>query len=170
MGAKSTKQRIEEILASRGEVLEGAAFTDTSEGVFVEGEIPLDSEEGSLLGIIRFAREPSEDTKQALEYAVQFENSSLEEIYSALREMQGRRESKFKNQCLILLRNLYLVKSKPPVLVRAEDSGLIRSKPPVLVRAEDSDLIRSKPPVLVRAEDNELIPLPPPGTWGLALG
>lgn len=155
MGANSTKQRIEEIWASQGEVLEGDTFSiDTFEGVIVEGETSLDSEEGSLSGIISFPREPSEDTKRALEYAVQFENSSLEEIYSALREMQGRRESKFKNQCLILLRNLYLVKSKPPVLVQAEDS----------------DLIRSKPPVLVRVGDNELIPLPPPGTWGLALG
>ena len=129
MGANSTRQRVEEIWASQGGVLEGAAFTDTSEGVFVEGEIPLDSEEGSLSGIIRFDRTPSEDTKLALEYASQFANSSLEKIDSALREMQGRAESKFKNQCLILLRHLYLVKSKPSVLVRAEDNELIPPPP-----------------------------------------
>ena len=133
MGANSTRRRVEEIWASQGGGFGRCCFFYRHIGGSVCGRAKstLDSEEGkSVRELSGLTETPSEDTKLALEYASQFANSSLEENCTLpFEKCKSRAESKFKNQCLILLRHLYLVKSKPFILVRVGDNEQIPTAP-----------------------------------------
>ena len=56
-------------------------------------------------------RQPSEETQEALDFVSNYKKSSLQQINNIILDIQKESESEFKNQTLILLRHLYLIKS-----------------------------------------------------------
>ena len=59
----------------------------------------------------RKSQQPSEETKKALKFVSKCKNYELKKINSLIVKFQKLSSTKFNTQCLILLRNLYLVKS-----------------------------------------------------------
>jgi hypothetical protein len=131
MGSGNTKVKLEKIWNSTetGETFSNIFSTDTKDGVMVIGKNHLDSESEIFKGALVIGKKPSEDTLQAFDFVRSFEKSSLEEIKSGLEDVQRNPESKYKNQCLILLRNLYLIKSKPDIWEYDADSLLLPDAP-----------------------------------------
>ena len=90
---------------------------DTSDGVMVDGPVSLFTQPPVIKGSLCF--EPSGETKYALLYIDNLKESTLTELEFQLLLMRTSPASKYKTQCLILLRNLHLVKSMRPLTGKA---------------------------------------------------
>lgn len=75
------------------------------------------------------SRQPSEETKRALKFVEKCKTYSLEKINSIIIKFQKLSETKFKNQTLILLRNLYLIKSNQISYKPKENRELLPEPP-----------------------------------------
>lgn len=131
MGSSNTKVKLEKIWNSTqtSEPISNIFSTDTKDGVMVNGKSHVDSESEIFKGALVIGKRPSEDTLQAFDFVQSFKKSSLEEIKSGLEDIQKNPESKYKKQCLILLRHLYLIKSKPDIWEYEADSLLLPDAP-----------------------------------------
>lgn len=125
MGSSNSKAKLEELWESGEDIDLFNIFTD---GV-MPNEDSTTSGSGVLKGSLVLGSRPSQETLQAFKFVKSLERSSLEKINRELEKLQKTPESKYKKQCLILLRHLYLIRSKPPVWVNEEDFRLLQPAP-----------------------------------------